>query len=78
MPSLIDNMRTSHLKDHYKLSPPDDSTPQFCIEEKLRITKAHLERAIDNELHPNQLYISFASAAFRFGEPSLTPKVNED
>lgn len=64
-----------HSKDHYRLSPPDDSTPQFCIEEKLQISKAHLERAIDTTLHPNQLFISFSSAAFRFGEPSLTPKV---
>ncbi|KJA21803.1 hypothetical protein HYPSUDRAFT_41667 [Hypholoma sublateritium FD-334 SS-4] len=65
----------AYIQDHYRLSPPDDSTPQFCIEEKLRITKAHLERAIDTELHPNQLFISFSSAAFRFEEPSLTPKV---
>ena len=27
------------------------------------------------DLHPDQLYISFASAAFRQEEPSLTPQV---
>ena len=27
------------------------------------------------DLHPDQLYISFASAAFKQEEPSLTPQV---
>jgi len=70
-----DDRQCAYIQDHYRLSPPEGSTPQFCIEEKLRVTKEHLERAIDTTLHPNQLFISFASAAFRFEEPSLTPKV---
>ncbi len=52
--------------------------PSILHRRKTSNNQGHLERAIDNELHPNQLYISFASAAFRFGEPSLTPKVSED
>lgn len=63
-------------QDHYRLPPsPDSKDPQSCINEKLKVIKAHLERAVDQSLHPEQLFISFASAAFRFEEPTLTPKV---
>ena len=62
-------------QDHYKISLPSDSNPESFIEEKFRVTKAHLENAMDPELHPDQLYISFASAAFTLKEPSLTPQV---
>ena len=62
-------------QDHYKISLPSDSNPESFIEEKFRVTIAHLEKAMDPELHPDQLYISFASAAFTQEEPSLTPQV---
>jgi len=65
----------AYIQDHYKIHPSSDSNPESCIEDKFRVTKAHLENAMNPELHPDQLYISFASAAFRLEEPSLTPEV---
>ena len=63
------------IQDYYKISLSSDSNLESFIEEKFRVTKVHLEKAMDPELHPDQLYISFASAAFRQEEPSLTPQV---
>ncbi|KAF9474655.1 PLC-like phosphodiesterase [Pholiota conissans] len=66
---------TAYIQDHYRLPPsPDSENPQMCVDEKFGVIKAHLEKAIDQNLHPDQLYISFASAAFRFEEPTLTPR----
>ncbi|KAF8192920.1 PLC-like phosphodiesterase [Pholiota molesta] len=66
----------AYIQDHYRLPPsPNSKDPQSCINEKLSVIKAHLERAINQSLDPDQLFISFASAAFRFEEPTLTPKV---
>ena len=62
-------------QDHYNIKLSPDSNPESCIEEKFRVTKAHLENAMNPDLHPDQLYISFASAAFKQEEPSLTPQV---
>ncbi|KAF8815521.1 PLC-like phosphodiesterase [Phlegmacium glaucopus] len=66
--------QVAYIQDHYNIDP-SDSNPESCIEDKFRVTKAHLENAMNPELHPDQLYISFASAAFRQEEPSLTPQV---
>jgi len=71
----VEDGQVAYIQDHYKISLSSDSNLESFIEEKFRVTKAHLENAMDPELHPDQLYISFASAAFRQEEPSLTPQV---
>uniref|UniRef100_A0A8H7XX45 DUF6533 domain-containing protein n=1 Tax=Psilocybe cubensis TaxID=181762 RepID=A0A8H7XX45_PSICU len=67
--------KVAYIQDYYKIDPSSDSHPSSCITDKLHTVLAHLERAIDPALHPDQLYISFASASFRAEEPSLTPQV---
>ncbi|KAF9562045.1 PLC-like phosphodiesterase [Agrocybe pediades] len=65
----------AYIQDYYRIDPSPDSNPASCIKDKLQVIKIHLERAIHPSLHPDQLFISFASASFRIEEPDLTPEV---
>jgi len=71
----VEEKQVAYIEDNYNISLSFGSSPESYIEEKFRVTIAHLENAIDPTLHPDQLYISFASAAFTLEQPFLTPQI---
>jgi len=63
------------LQDFYDITLPLGSGASTYIDAKFGAVTAHLENATRTDLHPDQLYISFASAAFIDDTPPMTPKV---
>jgi 1-phosphatidylinositol phosphodiesterase len=65
----------TNLKDYYDVSAdiPKGSGPTAYIQAKFNVTTAHITEA--ETAHPDQLYISFASAVFIDDQPAMTPQV---
>ncbi|KAF5309854.1 hypothetical protein D9619_010348 [Psilocybe cf. subviscida] len=64
----------AYIEDYYQLPPSPDSYPVTNIDLKFKVVEEHLLRAMSRDYN-DQLFITFASAAFQFDEPSLVPKV---
>lgn len=64
-------------QDFYEISAdlPLGSGTAAYIDAKFDAVIAHLTNATRTDLNPDQLYISFASAAFIDDNPAVTPKV---
>ena len=68
-------MFASLVQDFYDITIPQGSGTQAYINAKFDATTAHITNATLTTLHPDQLYISFASAAFIQDTPVVTPQV---
>ena len=66
----------SVVQDFYDITIPLGSGTQAYINAKFDATIAHITNATLTTLQPNQLYISFASAAFIQDTPAVTPQVS--
>lgn len=67
----------AYIEDFYDIELPTNSTLSDHIQAKFDVITQHLTNATSPHLHPNQLYISFASAAFvPLPATSITPVVN--
>ena len=66
---------TSLVQDFYDITIPLGSGTQAYINAKFEATTAHITNATLTTLNPDQLYISFASAAFIQDTPVVTPQV---
>ncbi|KAJ3500825.1 hypothetical protein NLJ89_g9620 [Agrocybe chaxingu] len=74
---LVYNKEENHIayiQDNYRIPPSPDSNPSWCIDKKFGVIVKHLGDATNPNLHADQLYISFSSAAFRTEEISLVPR----
>ena len=65
----------SPVQDFYRITIPLGSGTQAYINAKFEATTAHITNATLPTLNPDQLYISFASAAFILDTPYVTPQV---
>ncbi|KAF9562046.1 PLC-like phosphodiesterase [Agrocybe pediades] len=67
----------AYIEDFYSIAPtiPLGSGALAYIDAKFDAVTAHLENATRTDLHPDQLYISFASAAFIDDTPPMTPEI---
>jgi len=54
----------AYIEDFYDIELPGNSTLSDHIQAKFDVVTQHLTNATSCHLHPDQLYISFASAAF--------------
>jgi len=54
----------AYIEDFYDIELPANSTLSDHIQAKFDVVTQHLTNATSSHLHPDQLYISFASAAF--------------
>lgn len=72
-----DKNQIAFIEDFYNIILPTGSTPADYIQAKFDATMQHLTNATSPDLHPDQLYISFASAAFiPVSNPPMTPHVS--
>ena len=62
-------------QDFYNITIPLGSGTEAYIDAKFEATTAHITNATLTTLNPDQLYISFASAAFIQDTPVVTPQV---
>ena len=62
-------------QDFYDITIPLGSGTEAYIDAKFEATIAHITNATLTTLNPDQLYISFASAAFILDIPVVTPQV---
>jgi len=63
-------------KDFYEINDvPLGSGATAYIDSKFKVVTAHITNATSKSLNPDQLYISFASAAFIDDTPAMTPQV---
>lgn len=67
---------TSLVQDFYNITIPLGSGTEAYINAKYEATTAHITNATLTTLHPDQLYISFASAVFIQDTPAVTPQVD--
>ncbi|KAJ3575474.1 hypothetical protein NP233_g1076 [Leucocoprinus birnbaumii] len=65
----------AYIEDFYNIVLPDNSTAADHIQAKFDAVTQHLTNATLTDLHPDQLFISFTSAAFipLAGNASMTP-----
>ncbi|KAF5354164.1 hypothetical protein D9756_007143 [Leucocoprinus leucothites] len=64
----------AYIEDFYNIILPANATPVDHIQAKFDATTQHLTNATSRDLHPDQLYITFASAAFiPLANTSMTP-----
>jgi len=68
-----DKSQIAYIEDFYDVELPVDATPADHIQAKFEVTTEHLTNATRSDLHPDQLYISFASAAALPSVPPMTP-----
>ena len=67
----------AYIEDFCDIELPTNSTLSDHIQAKFDVITQHLTNATSPHLHPDQLYISFASAAFvPLPATSITPVVN--
>lgn len=71
------NLMLTPVQDFYDIttSLPLGSGTAAYIDAKFDAVTAHLTNATQTDLNPDQLYISFASAAFIDDNPVVTPQV---
>ncbi|KAJ3505387.1 hypothetical protein NLJ89_g7444 [Agrocybe chaxingu] len=71
----VEKSQVAYIEDFYAVGAdlPLGSGTTAYIDAKFATTTAHLADA--TQLHPDQLYISFASAAFISDNPSMTPEI---
>ena len=72
----VDDFFASVVQDFYDITIPLGSGTQAYINAKFEATTAHITNATLTTLQPDQLYISFASAAFIQDTPAVTPQVS--
>ena len=78
--SVLDKLNIFYLspiqQDYYDVSAdlPKGSGAAAYIQAKFNATTSHVTEA--GTSHPDQLYISFASAAFIDDQPPMTPQVS--
>ncbi|PPQ88174.1 hypothetical protein CVT25_005139 [Psilocybe cyanescens] len=75
---LVYNVAESQIafiEDFYQIDLPLGSGANAYIETKFDAVTAHLTNATLTNLNPDQLYISFASAAFVLDSPPMTPEI---
>ncbi|PPQ74667.1 hypothetical protein CVT24_003824 [Panaeolus cyanescens] len=66
----------AYIEDFYAINTVALGSGQNAyIDAKFEATTAHLTNATRKDLHPDQLYISFASAAFIDDTPPMTPHI---
>ncbi|KXN85636.1 hypothetical protein AN958_10973 [Leucoagaricus sp. SymC.cos] len=66
----------AYIEDFYNIVLPTNSTLSDQIQAKFDVSTQHLTNATLPHLHPDQLYISFASAAFTPStNPPMTPRL---
>ncbi|KAF9465583.1 PLC-like phosphodiesterase [Collybia nuda] len=65
--------RLTPLQDFYEMSLPADAGTAANIEMKFNATITHLDRATKE--HPDQLFISFASAEHNLASPTVSPRI---
>ncbi|KAH9475852.1 hypothetical protein JR316_0011412 [Psilocybe cubensis] len=76
---LVYNVAKSQIafiEDFYRIDIPLGSGANAYIEAKFDAVTAHLTNATLTNLNPDQLYISFASAAFLLDSPPMTPRAS--
>ncbi|KAF9044279.1 PLC-like phosphodiesterase [Panaeolus papilionaceus] len=66
----------AYIEDFYAINTVTAGSGQKAyIDAKFEAVTAHLTNATRNNLHPDQLYISFTSAAFIDDTPPMTPHI---
>ncbi|KAF9450833.1 PLC-like phosphodiesterase, partial [Macrolepiota fuliginosa MF-IS2] len=68
--------KVAYIEDNYNIVLPAGTGPADYIEAKFNVTTQHLTNATSSDLHPDQLFISFASAAATaLTNPPMTPRL---
>ncbi|KAF8154513.1 PLC-like phosphodiesterase [Crassisporium funariophilum] len=67
--------QVAYIEDFYAINIPLGSGTAAYIDAKFEATTAHITNATMTDLHPDQLYINFASAAFILDNPPMTPHI---
>ncbi|KIM43729.1 hypothetical protein M413DRAFT_443636 [Hebeloma cylindrosporum] len=71
-----DKNQVAFIEDFYEIdNVPLGSGPTAYIDSKFEVLTAHITNATSKSLNPDQLYISFASAAFINDTPAMSPEV---
>lgn len=67
--------QVAFIEDFYDVTLPLGSGTEAYIDAKFEATTAHITNATLMTLNPDQLYITFASAAFISDIPAVTPQI---